>query len=99
MLGGEESGGYAFRGNVPERDGILGNLYMLDFMVKTGKKPSELLAYLFSKVGAHYYDRIDTRCTPAERDAVNRSGAQRRSRRPSAGCRSPVSIRPMASSS
>ena len=70
MLGGEESGGYAFRGNVPERDGILGNLYMLDFMLKTGKKPSELLAYLFSKVGAHYYDRIDTRCTPAERDAV-----------------------------
>jgi alpha-D-glucose phosphate-specific phosphoglucomutase len=70
MLGGEESGGYAFRGNVPERDGILGNLYMLDFMVKTGKKPSELLAYLFSKVGAHYYDRVDTRCTPAERDAV-----------------------------
>jgi alpha-D-glucose phosphate-specific phosphoglucomutase len=70
LLGGEESGGYAFRGNVPERDGILGNLYMLDFMVKTGKKPSELLAYLFSKVGAHYYDRIDTRCTPAERAAV-----------------------------
>jgi alpha-D-glucose phosphate-specific phosphoglucomutase len=70
LLGGEESGGYAFRGNVPERDGILGNLYMLDFMVKTGKKPSELLAYLFSKVGAHYYDRIDTRCTPVERDAV-----------------------------
>ncbi len=70
LLGGEESGGYAFRGNVPERDGILGNLYMLDFMVKTGKKPSELLAYLFSKVGAHYYDRIDTRCTPAERSAV-----------------------------
>jgi alpha-D-glucose phosphate-specific phosphoglucomutase len=70
LLGGEESGGYAFRGNVPERDGILGNLYMLDFMVKTGKRPSELLAYLFSKVGAHYYDRIDTRCTPTERDAV-----------------------------
>jgi alpha-D-glucose phosphate-specific phosphoglucomutase len=70
MLGGEESGGFAFRGNVPERDGILGNLYMLDFMVKTGKKQSQLLEYLFSKVGPHYYDRIDTRCTPAERDAV-----------------------------
>ena len=60
MLGGEESGGYAFRGNVPERDGILGNLLFLDFMVKTGKKPSQLLAWLFEKVGAHYYDRIDT---------------------------------------
>lgn len=70
MLGGEESGGFAFRGNVPERDGILGNLYMLDFMVKTGKTQSQLLKYLFSKVGPHYYDRIDTRCTPEQRDAV-----------------------------
>lgn len=60
MIGGEESGGYAFRGNVPERDGILAGLYFLDFMVTTGKKPSELLALLFEKVGPHYYDRIDT---------------------------------------
>lgn len=60
MIGGEESGGYAFRGNVPERDGILAGLYMLDFMVQTGKKPSQLLETLFAKVGAHYYDRIDT---------------------------------------
>lgn len=60
MLGGEESGGYAFRNNVPERDGILGNLLFLDFMVRTGKKPSQLLEWLFEKVGAHYYDRIDT---------------------------------------
>ncbi len=60
ILGGEESGGYAFRNNVPERDGILGNLLFLDFMVRTGKKPSQLLEWLFSKVGAHYYDRIDT---------------------------------------
>lgn len=60
MIGGEESGGYAFRGNVPERDGILAGLYMLDFMVRTGKKPTQLLKMLFDKVGAHYYDRIDT---------------------------------------
>jgi len=59
MIGGEESGGYAFRGNVPERDGILAGLYMLDMMVKLNKKPSELLELLFSKVGGHYYDRID----------------------------------------
>lgn len=61
MIGGEESGGYAFRGNVPERDGILAGLYFLDMMVKLGKKPSELLQMLFDKVGAHYYDRIDSR--------------------------------------
>ncbi|HSL45195.1 MAG TPA: phosphoglucomutase/phosphomannomutase family protein [Anaerolineales bacterium] len=60
MIGGEESGGYAFRGNVPERDGILAGLYFLDFMVQTGKKPTELLKMLFEKVGEHFYDRIDT---------------------------------------
>ena len=60
MIGGEESGGFAFRGNVPERDGILAGLYLLDFMVKLKKKPSELLQLLFDKVGPHYYDRVDT---------------------------------------
>ncbi len=60
MLGGEESGGYAFRGHVPERDGILAGLYILDMMVRLGQKPSELIKTLFDKVGAHYYDRIDT---------------------------------------
>ncbi len=62
MIGGEESGGYAFHGNVPERDGILGNLYFLDLMVRTGKSPSQLIAHLYDKLGAsYYYDRIDTR--------------------------------------
>ncbi len=60
IIGGEESGGYAFRGNVPERDGILANLYFLDFMVKTGRTPSQLLQWLFEIVGSHYYERIDT---------------------------------------
>jgi phosphomannomutase len=60
MIGGEESGGYAFRGNVPERDGILAGLYLLDMMVKLDKKPTELLQLLFDKVGEHYYERIDT---------------------------------------
>jgi len=60
LIGGEESGGYAFRGNVPERDGILAGLYFLDMMVKLKRKPSELVELLFSKVGPHYYDRIDS---------------------------------------
>ncbi len=63
MIGGEESGGYAFRGNVPERDGILAGLYILDMMVKLKRKPSELITLLFDKVGPHYYDRIDTKFT------------------------------------
>ena len=68
LIGGEESGGYAFRGNVPERDGILGNLYFLDLMLQTGKTPSQLVQMLFEKLGqAYYYKRIDTRFPPEKR--------------------------------
>lgn len=70
IIGGEESGGYAFKGNVPERDGILGNLLFLDFMVKTGKKPSQLLDMLHAKVGAHYYNRVDTLFPTEQRASV-----------------------------
>lgn len=58
-IGGEESGGYGFRGNVPDRDGLLAGIYFLDYMIKTGKTPSQLLEHLFSKVGPHYYYRYD----------------------------------------
>ena len=37
----------------------LANLSLLDFMCKTGLKPSQLLAKLFEKVGPHFYDRMD----------------------------------------
>ncbi|UCE00673.1 MAG: phosphoglucomutase/phosphomannomutase family protein, partial [Chloroflexota bacterium] len=47
LIGGEESGGYAFHGHVPERDGILAGLYILDMMVKLQNKPSELIKLLF----------------------------------------------------
>jgi alpha-D-glucose phosphate-specific phosphoglucomutase len=70
LIGGEESGGYGFRGHVPERDGILAALYMLDFMARTGKRPSELLAELFAKVGPHYYDRIDVALREEDRAKI-----------------------------
>ena len=72
LIGGEESGGYAFRGNVPERDGILAGLYMLDMMVRLNRKPSELLDLLFSKVGAHYYKRIDTPFQGERQEKIDR---------------------------
>jgi phosphomannomutase len=68
MIGGEESGGYAFRNHVPERDGILAGLYILDLMVKLQSKPSQLIDLLFEKIGPHYYDRIDTRFTGDPQD-------------------------------
>jgi phosphomannomutase len=70
LIGGEESGGYGFRGHVAERDGILANLYFLDLMVRTGKDPSELIEYLYSKVGPHYYQRVDIKFDEKERGSV-----------------------------
>jgi phosphomannomutase len=70
LIGGEESGGYGFRGHVLERDGILANLYFLDLMMKTGKSPSELVDYLYSKVGPHYYRRVDIKFPEAERQSI-----------------------------
>jgi phosphomannomutase len=70
LIGGEESGGYGFRGHIPERDAIPAGLYFLDFMVKTGKTPSQLLADLYSKVGEHYYDRIDLHFPEEKRQSI-----------------------------
>jgi phosphomannomutase len=70
LIGGEESGGYGFRGHVPERDAILAGLYFLDLMVKTGKTPSQLIEYLFSKVGPHYYNRRDFHFPESERQSI-----------------------------
>ena len=70
LIGGEESGGYGFRGHVPERDGILAGLYFLDMMIKTGKTLSQLLDYLYSKVGPHYYQRVDIKFPEGERQAI-----------------------------
>ena len=70
LIGGEESGGYAFRGHVPERDGILAGLFLLDMMVRLNRKPSKLVELLFEKVGAHYYKRIDSPLPPVKRSII-----------------------------
>jgi len=70
LIGGEESGGYGFRGHIPERDGILAGLYFLDLMIKLKMKPSQLVAHLYNKVGPHYYHRIDLDFPAKDRDAI-----------------------------
>jgi phosphomannomutase len=59
VLGGEESGGFAVRGHIPERDGILVGLLFADMMVKSGKPISQILADLELRVGPHAYARHD----------------------------------------
>ncbi|MGI6367282.1 MAG: phosphoglucomutase/phosphomannomutase family protein [Anaerolineae bacterium] len=70
ILGGEESGGFAFSQHIPERDGLLAGLFLLDLMVREGKTPSALIEHLYELVGPHYYNRIDGRMQPEDRAAV-----------------------------
>lgn len=70
IMGGEESGGFGFAGHIPERDGVLAGLFLLDLMIKLRKSPSQLIEYLYSLVGAHYYDRIDIHLAPEQRQAA-----------------------------
>jgi alpha-D-glucose phosphate-specific phosphoglucomutase len=70
IIAGEESGGFAFRGHLPERDGVLSGLYVLDLMASREKDLPGLIEELFAKVGPHYYDRIDITMTPADRDRI-----------------------------
>jgi phosphomannomutase len=72
LIGGEESGGFGFRGHIPERDGILSGLFLLDMMVETGKRPSELVEYLYSRVGPHHYRRDDVIFDPERRHGMEK---------------------------
>jgi alpha-D-glucose phosphate-specific phosphoglucomutase len=70
LIGGEESSGFGFRGHIPERDGILAGLYLLDLMNKLNKTPSQLIEHLYSKVGPHHYNRVDLEFPPADRENI-----------------------------
>lgn len=59
LLGGEESGGIGIKNHIPERDGILCGLLLLEIMAKHQATLGELIARLEEKYGPHKYDRID----------------------------------------
>jgi len=70
MMGGEESGGFSFAMNMPERDGIVADLFLLDFMLKTKKTPSALIAELMALAGPSFYNRRDIHIDQAAYEAA-----------------------------
>jgi phosphomannomutase len=66
LLGGEESGGFGFHGFLPERDGILSSLFLLEAMVLADQPLSALVARMEKAYGRFAYDRVDVRSLPAE---------------------------------
>jgi phosphomannomutase len=72
LIGGEESGGIAIKGPVPERDGILNSLLLAEVMADTGKTLGELVAELSRQFGPHHYARLDLEIERAAIDRVMR---------------------------
>ncbi|MFB6286888.1 MAG: phosphoglucomutase/phosphomannomutase family protein [Candidatus Bipolaricaulia bacterium] len=59
LIGGEESGGIAVKGHIPERDGVLIGLLLLEAVAREGKLVSRLVDALMAEVGAHHFQRHD----------------------------------------
>ncbi len=70
LLGFEESGGIGFPGHIPERDGILAGLMLLELLAKEKKPLKTLLADLTKEFGPHCYARIDTHFPLEKRQAL-----------------------------
>jgi phosphomannomutase len=61
LIGGEESGGISFRGHIPEGDGILMGLLLVEIVARSGKSLSDLVNALLDEVGPAFYRRTDLR--------------------------------------
>lgn len=70
LLGGEESGGIAIKGHIPERDGIFDGLTIYEYMMETGKTLKQLCAEIYELVGAFYYDRHDLTIDNAKKEQI-----------------------------
>jgi phosphomannomutase len=68
LVGGEESGGIAVKGHIPDRDGIYIGLTIVEMMVKRGKKLSELVQEIQDEFGPLYAARRDLHTTPVRKD-------------------------------
>jgi len=70
VVGGEESGGLAVKGHIPERDGIWIGLMIMEFMAKTGKSIRELIQDVYEMVGPFHCDRDDLHITQEQKMQV-----------------------------
>lgn len=72
LVGGEESGGLAVKGHIPERDGVWMGILIMEFMAVTGKSIKQLIAEIYEKVGSFSFERDDHHITNAIKDEVMR---------------------------
>ena len=67
IIGGEESGGLSILGHIPEKDGLIANLLILEAMADSGKTLVELQEEIYELGGKFYTDRIDLKLDNADK--------------------------------
>lgn len=70
LLGGEESGGIAIKGHIPERDGIWMGLTIWEYMAKSGKTLEQLIEDLYKLTGRFVYERNDLHLEEATKQRI-----------------------------
>ncbi|HEX7394246.1 MAG TPA: phosphoglucomutase/phosphomannomutase family protein, partial [Anaerolineaceae bacterium] len=73
LIGGEESGGISFRGHIPEGDGILMGLMLIEIVARANAPLADLVDNLLAEVGPAFYDRRDLRLVrPVSKDVMTK---------------------------
>jgi phosphomannomutase len=71
LLGGEESGGISFKGHIPEGDGPIMGLLLVELIAESRKTLHELVQDLLADVGPAFYERADLRLSrPVAKDEM-----------------------------
>lgn len=73
LVGGEESGGIAVKGHIPERDGIYDGLALYEFMTQSGKTLKQLCEEVYEVVGRFVYERNDMHIENEKKEAIIKS--------------------------
>jgi len=75
LVGGEESGGIAIKGHIPERDGIFDGLVLFEFMVQSGKTLKQLCEEIYEVVGRFVYERNDLHLKEEQKQRIVKEAA------------------------
>lgn len=75
LVGGEESGGIAVKGHIPERDGIYDGLALYEYMNETGKTLKQLCEEVYEIIGRFVYDRHDLHIENEKKEAIIKKAA------------------------
>lgn len=70
LVGGEESGGIAIKGHIPERDGLWMGFTLLEYMAKTGKSLDQLIEEVYAITGPFAMERIDHHISEEQKQTV-----------------------------